>query len=78
VDPDANPDVLELLSFARGGDSDALGRLLAPYRAYLKLLARLELGSRFQAKVDPSDLAPLVSTQSDVFHRNGRMESKLS
>lgn len=57
MDRDPNLDVLHLLAAARGGDSEALGRLLDLYRAYLKLLARMDLGGRLQAKVDPSDLA---------------------
>ena len=45
-----------LLEAARQGDADALGRLLEAYRNYLRLLARLEIGRRLQAKVDASDL----------------------
>lgn len=44
------------LAQAKAGDSPALGRLLERYRAYLRLLARVQIGRRFQGKVDESDL----------------------
>lgn len=50
----SSPDYL--LDQARTGDSIALGRLLELYRAYLSLLARLQIGRRLQGKVDPADL----------------------
>lgn len=46
----------ELLQAARAGDEEALGRVLDAHRNYLRLLARLEVGRRLQAKVDASDL----------------------
>lgn len=46
----------ELLTRAREGEADALGALLALYRDYLRLLARVHVDRRLQAKVDPSDL----------------------
>jgi RNA polymerase sigma-70 factor, ECF subfamily len=51
-----HPGPEELLRQARGGDAEALGRLLALYREYLGLLARVQLGRRIQGKVDASDL----------------------
>ena len=45
-----------LLCAARQGDEDALGGLLEAYRSYLRLLARLEIGRRLQAKIDASDV----------------------
>jgi RNA polymerase sigma-70 factor (ECF subfamily) len=45
-----------LLQRARTKDGDALGQLLEPYRGYLALLARLQIGRRLQGKVDPADV----------------------
>lgn len=52
----APPDPVKLLQSARGGNREALGRLLELYRNYLRLLARLQVGRRLQGKADPSDL----------------------
>src|SRR5947208_1090691 len=46
----------ELLAQARGGDAAALGQLLERYRAYLALLARLQIGRHLQGKVDCADV----------------------
>ena len=46
----------ELLTAARGGDSQALGQLLEAYRAYLLLLGRVQLEGRLRRKVDPADV----------------------
>jgi RNA polymerase sigma-70 factor (ECF subfamily) len=45
-----------LLDDARGGDLDALGKLLELYRDDLTLLARFQVGARIRGKVDPADL----------------------
>jgi RNA polymerase sigma-70 factor (ECF subfamily) len=45
-----------LLRAARGGDGDALGRLLQSFRDYLLLVARRELATDLQAKVGASDV----------------------
>jgi RNA polymerase sigma-70 factor (ECF subfamily) len=45
-----------LLALARSGSRPALGQLLELYRAYLELLARLQIGRRLQGKVDSADL----------------------
>jgi RNA polymerase sigma-70 factor (ECF subfamily) len=46
----------QLLERARAGDGPMLGELLEGYRAYLLVLARLQIGRRLQGKVDASDL----------------------
>jgi RNA polymerase sigma-70 factor (ECF subfamily) len=50
------PDPEQLLMLARAGSAQALGELLELYRSYLTLLARLQIGRRLQAKVDPADV----------------------
>lgn len=45
-----------LLDQARAGDVQALGQLLESYRAYLTLLAQLQIGRRLQGKVDAADV----------------------
>src|SRR5437763_4223577 len=52
VDSDAE----QLLHRARAGDIPILGRLLERYRAYLRVLARVQIGRRLQGKVDESDM----------------------
>jgi RNA polymerase sigma-70 factor (ECF subfamily) len=46
----------QLLNQARAGEGPALGRLLELYRAYLLVLARVQIGRRLQGKVDASDV----------------------
>jgi RNA polymerase sigma-70 factor (ECF subfamily) len=50
------PDPEQLLHRVKAGDGPALGRLLELYRAYLVVLARVQIGRRLQGKVDASDL----------------------
>ncbi len=50
-----------LIRRARAGDRRTLSELIAGYRPYLKLLARLQHDIRLQAKLDDSDLAQEVS-----------------
>jgi DNA-directed RNA polymerase specialized sigma24 family protein len=52
IEPPAEP----LLRRAREGDGPALGQLLESYRAYLVVLARIQVGRRLQGKVDASDV----------------------
>ena len=52
---------------ARAGKTAELGQLLEPYRQYLKLLARVQIGKRVQGKADESDL--VQETFLDA-HRN--------
>jgi RNA polymerase sigma-70 factor (ECF subfamily) len=46
----------QLLHRAQAGDGPALGQLLELYRAYLVVLARVQIGRRLQGKVDASDV----------------------
>ena len=52
----ADSDPQRLLSLAQAGSGPALGQLLEGYRAYLTLLARLQISRRLQSKVDASDV----------------------
>ena len=45
-----------LLSLAKAGDGEALGRLLERHRNYLLLLARMQIGRQLQGKLDTEDL----------------------
>jgi RNA polymerase sigma-70 factor (ECF subfamily) len=46
----------DLLARARAGDPAVFGLLLERYRAYLTLLARVEIGRHLRSKLDASDL----------------------
>jgi RNA polymerase sigma-70 factor (ECF subfamily) len=56
-----------LLDRAREGDIPALGELLAQYRHYLKVLARVQIGTRLQGKVGSSDVVQEAFAEA---HRN--------
>lgn len=45
-----------MLHLAKGGDLAALGILLDGFRTYLTLLAKIQIGQKLQAKVDPDDV----------------------
>jgi len=51
-----SPGVERLLSCAREGDEQQLGRLLTLYRNYLTILATTQLDARLRRRVSPSDL----------------------
>jgi RNA polymerase sigma-70 factor (ECF subfamily) len=57
-------DLQHLLVLARAGDRSAWGELLEEYRAYLTLLARLQIGRRLGAKVDASDMVQATFLQA--------------
>ena len=50
-------------SSVRGGDADALSRLLSSHRRWLKVLAQLHLDENLVCKVDASDIVQEASTQ---------------
>ena len=60
-------DAGNLLLQARQGAEGARGALLEAYRAYLDLLARMEIGRRLQTKVDASDVVQETFLEA---HRN--------
>ncbi|MGQ0636480.1 MAG: sigma-70 family RNA polymerase sigma factor [Planctomycetaceae bacterium] len=69
-----------LVARARGGDTVALGTLLEQYRAYLTLMARLEIGRRLQGKADPTDVVQDAFLEAArCFHQfRGTTEPELS
>ena len=50
------PSLALLLQALRQGDVAAQGEILLRYRSWLRLLARLQIDSRFQGKFDASDI----------------------
>jgi RNA polymerase sigma-70 factor (ECF subfamily) len=73
------PELGVLLQSARAGEGAALGRLLEPYRNYLTLLARLQVGRRLQGKVDASDLVQetFMEAHRDFARFRGTTEGEL-
>lgn len=65
-----------LLAAARSGDPEAQGRLLEPYRNYLRLLARLEVGRHLRAKVGASDMVQETFLQAHRAFGDFRGESE--
>jgi RNA polymerase sigma-70 factor (ECF subfamily) len=76
---DADGDSGDLVSRARGGDAPALGQLLERFRAYLTLLAQLQIGRRLQSKADASDVVQEAFLEAHrTFDRfRGRTEGEL-
>ena len=72
-DPDS------LIRSARAGDEEALGDLLALYRNYLKLLARLQIDRQLQRKLDASDVVQdlLMHAHRAFTNFRGRTEEEL-
>jgi RNA polymerase sigma-70 factor, ECF subfamily len=56
MDCDARLDPEELLTAARAGRGDGLGRLLQLHWNYLKLLASTQLDEHLRTRLDPSDV----------------------
>jgi RNA polymerase sigma-70 factor (ECF subfamily) len=56
VDAASRPDPEQLLSEARAGQADGLGRLLELYRNYLLLVARTQIDLHLRGQFNPSDV----------------------
>lgn len=56
ADDGSREDVLALISRARRGSGDSLGRLLQMYRNYLMVLAGTQIERRLQPRMSPSDI----------------------
>lgn len=50
----------QLLVASKGGDNEALGRLLEQYRGFLLMLAHRYLSERLRRRIDPSDIVQLT------------------
>ncbi len=74
-----SPSVNDLISQARGGDSDALGTLLEGYRPFLELLARRQLDPRVHARVGLSDVVQqtFLEAQRDFAQFRGQVEGEI-
>ncbi len=72
----------ELIALARRGDPSALNRLLETFRNYVKLIARLQIDKRVQAKIDPSDIVQETFMEScrhfDAFRGTTRSNGRRS
>ena len=70
---------LELLTQARGGSEQALGRLLESYSTYLTLLARVQIGRRIQGKVDAGDVVQetFLEAHRQIANFRGTTEAEL-
>jgi RNA polymerase sigma-70 factor (ECF subfamily) len=68
-----------LLEHARGGSADAVGKLLDAYRAYLALLARLQINRQLRGKADASDLVQetFLAAHEHFPEFRGRTEEEL-
>jgi RNA polymerase sigma-70 factor (ECF subfamily) len=77
--PEDPSDFDRTLAEARGGSSEALGRLLTDCREYLFLLANQKLGTELQGKVSPSDLVQetFLEAQRDFGQFHGGREDEL-
>jgi RNA polymerase sigma-70 factor, ECF subfamily len=73
------PFAASLLDALRQGDPAALERLVARYRPWLQLLARLQVESRFQGKFDGSDIVQqtLMEACRDLHQFKGQTEPEL-
>jgi RNA polymerase sigma-70 factor (ECF subfamily) len=74
------PATEELLVRARAGDGEALGQALEGFRAYLTVLARVQIGRRLQGKVDAADLVQDVFLEAHRHfpHFRGTSEAELA
>jgi RNA polymerase sigma-70 factor (ECF subfamily) len=72
------PSLSQLLTQARAGDAAARDRLFAACRNYLAVVARAEVGSWLQAKVDASDLVQqtLLDAHRGLANFRGQSEAE--
>lgn len=77
--PDNSPSLSRLLDALQQGDAAAQGDLLLRYVPWLKLLARLEIDTRFQGKFSDSDIVQqtLLEACRDLPKFRGQTEPEL-
>src|ERR1043166_6123686 len=73
------PGVEQLLTCARQGDEQQLGRLLTLYRNYLTILATTQLDARLRRRMSPSDLVQeaMLGAYRDFGKFRGNTEREL-
>jgi RNA polymerase sigma-70 factor (ECF subfamily) len=78
MSPGVDCQAAQLLDRARAGDAKTLGQLLEGYRAYLLVLARVQIGRRLQGKVDASDVVQeaFLGAYRDLPQFRGTSESE--
>lgn len=76
----ADLNTAELISLARDGRDNAKATLLAYFREYVRLLARLHMKPIFSSKFDESDIVQETLMQADrAFHQfRGKTENELA
>jgi RNA polymerase sigma-70 factor, ECF subfamily len=74
-----SPSTLQLLNQARGGDREAVGKILEKYQSYLYLLAKRQISGRLQLRVDAMDVVQqtLLEVQRDLDSFRGQTEEEL-
>ena len=70
---DSQEELEQVLRLAKNGDREAIGQILESYRNYLTLLARIQIGLRLQAKVDPDDVVQeaFLDANRQIVHFRG-------
>ena len=75
----STPNLSRLLAELRDGDAAARATILARYRSWLQLLARMQIDGRFQGKFDASDIVQqtLMEACRDLPQFRGGSEAEL-
>lgn len=76
--PNSSSSPERLLHFARGGDTERMGKLLQLYRNYLQLLAETELDRKLRARISPSDIVQdtMLEAHRDLHQFRGQSEAE--